>query len=125
MSPAFHKKCLKDFITNFNNVSNRFLIRMGNAVNGEKMVEKFSKVTFEAIGQVSFNVNTNMIKDPESPFLYAIRQYLNGALANIKCCHLRIFRFELFKSASQRVQINPARFLRKVASLCFHTSHRY
>ncbi|XP_028391234.1 cholesterol 24-hydroxylase-like [Dendronephthya gigantea] len=127
MNPAFHRKCLKDFMTNFNDVSNRFLIRMGKVVDDvdEKfvnMVEEFSKVTFEAIGQVSFNVNTNTIEDPESPFLFAIRQYLHGVQANfdipVSAAILGIFQFELFQSASQRVQIDAARYLRKFAIDC-------
>ena len=125
MNPAFHRKCLKDFITNFNDVSNRFLIRMGNVADGGEIVsmaEEFSKVTLETISQVSFNFDTNAIEDPESPFLSAVRSYLQGVQANldipISPALLGIFQFKLFQSASQRVQIGAARFLRKFASDC-------
>ncbi len=81
MNPAFHRKCLKDFMTNFNDVSNRFLVHMGKVADAGKpvsMVEEFAKVTLDAISQVSFNINTNTIEDPESPFPSAVRNYLRG-----------------------------------------------
>ena len=125
MNPAFHRKCLKDFTTNFNNVSNRFLIHLENVVDGcetVSMVEEFSKVTLEAISQVSFNINTNAIEDPQSPFPSAIRNYLRGVQANfeipIPAAVLGIFQFKLFQKESQRVQIDATRFLRKFASEC-------
>ena len=34
MNPAFHRKCLKDFVCNFNNVCDMFLTRMSTVVNG-------------------------------------------------------------------------------------------
>ena len=125
MSAAFHRKCLKDFTAEFNDVSNRFLIRIGKvADDGEpvSMVKEFATVTLEAISQVSFNINTNAIEDPESPFPSAARNYLQGVQANldipISPALLGIFQFELLQSASQRVQIGAARFLRKFASDC-------
>ena len=128
MNPAFHRKCLRDFITNFNNVSERFLSRMDKvADSGEvvSMVEEFGKATLEAISQVSFNINTNAIEDPESPFPSAIRSYLKGVQANldipISPAFLYIFQFKLFQKESQKVQINAARFLRKFASDCIAT----
>ena len=33
MTPAFHRKCLKDFMTNFNDVSDRFLTHMGEVAD--------------------------------------------------------------------------------------------
>ncbi|XP_028390951.1 cholesterol 24-hydroxylase-like [Dendronephthya gigantea] len=125
MNPAFHRKCLKDFITNFNDVSNRFLIRLGKiADDGEivSMADEFSKVTLETISQVSFNFDTNAIEDHESPFPSAVRHYLQGVQTNldipISPVLLGIFQFKLFQSASQRVQIEAVRFLRKFASDC-------
>ena len=52
MNPAFHRKCLRDFLGNFNNVCDRFLARMDTVVEGGKpvsMVSEFAKVTLEAI----------------------------------------------------------------------------
>ena len=128
MNPAFHRKCLKDFMTNFNHVSNRFLIRMGKvADSGEvvSMAEEFAKVALEAISQVSFNINSNAIEDPESPFPSAIRNYLHGVQSTIdipvNASVLGIFQFKPIQSASQRVQIDAARFLRKYASDCIST----
>ena len=128
MNPAFHRKCLKDFMTNFNDVSDRFLIHMGEVADGAKpvsMVEEFAKVTLEAISQVSFNINTSTIEDPESPFPSAIRHYLEGAQANfeipLNSVFMSIFQFKLFQTDSQRVQINAAQFLRKFASDCITT----
>ncbi|XP_028391168.1 cholesterol 24-hydroxylase-like, partial [Dendronephthya gigantea] len=125
MNPAFHRKCLKDFMGNINNVSNRFLIRVGKvAADGEhvSMVKEFTNVTLEAISQVSFNINTNAIEDPESPFPSAIRNYLRGVQANIDiplpAAVLGIFQFEIFQKDSQRVQINAAKFLRQFALEC-------
>ena len=128
MNPAFHRKCLKDFMTNFNDVSNRFLIHMGEVADSGKpvsMVQEFGNVTLDAISQVSFNINTNAIEDPESPFLSAIRNYLRGVQVNIDIpipsIFLAIFQFKLFQTNSQSVQINAARFLRKFASDCITT----
>ena len=125
MNPAFHRKCLKDFMTNFNNVSNRFLIRMRKVADSGKvvsMLNEFGKATLEAISEVSFNIDTNVIEDPESPFPSAIRNYLKGVQANldipISSTFLYIFQFKLFQKESQKVQINAARFLRKFASDC-------
>ena len=125
MNPAFHRQCLKDFITNFNNVCNRFLIHMGKVADSSKvvsMVDEFGKATLEAISQVSFNIDTNAIEDPESPFPSAIRTTLKGVQANfdipMPATFLGIFQFKLFQNESQKVQINAARFLRKFASDC-------
>ena len=128
MNPAFHRQCLKDFMTNFNNVSNRFLVHMGKVADSGKvvsMVDEFGKATLEAISQVSFNIDTNVIEDPESPFPSAIRNYLKGVQANcdipISSTFLSIFQFKLFQNESQKVQISAARFLRKFASDCIAT----
>ncbi|XP_028391379.1 cholesterol 24-hydroxylase-like [Dendronephthya gigantea] len=125
MNPAFHRKCLKDFMSNFNNISTRFLVNMGKVADSGahvSMVEEFSKVTLEAISQVSFNINTNAIEDPESPFPSAIRNYLKGVQEQLdfplSARFLAIFQFKLFQKDSQRVIINSARFLRKFASDC-------
>ena len=118
MNPAFRRKCLKDFMKNFNYVSNRFLIHMSKvADNGEhvKMAEEFSKVTLKAIGQVSFNISTSAIDNPESPFPSAICNYLRGVQEGLdfplSSTFLRIFQFKLFQKDSQKVQINATRFL--------------
>ncbi len=128
MNPAFHRKCLKDFMTNFNDVSNRFLVHMGKVADAGKpvsMVQEFGKVTLDAISQVSFNINTNTIEDPESPFPSAVRNYLKGSQANfdipIPAIFLSIFQIKLFQTDSQSVQINAVRFLRKFASNCITT----
>ena len=125
MNPAFHRKCLKDFMINFNNVCDSFLIRMDTVVDGGKptsMAQEFAKVTLEAISQVSFNIDTHAIEDPDSPFPGAIRQYLSGVQDNIEIpLHprlLAVFQFSLFQNDTKREQINAARFLRKCATDC-------
>ncbi|CAB4014268.1 cholesterol 24-hydroxylase-like [Paramuricea clavata] len=128
MNPAFHRKYLKDFMTNFNNVSDRLLNRMGEVADGAKpvsMVKEFAKATLDTISKVGFDMNTTTIEDPDSPFPSAIRHYLDGVLANfqipISSQLLGIFQFKLFQTDSQRVQINAARFLQKFASDCITT----
>ena len=125
MNPAFHRSCLRNFIMNFNDVSNRFLNHMSKvADSGEpvSMVKEFTKLTLDAINQVSFNINTNTIEDPESPLLHAIRNYFKGMQANFEIpLHptlLAVFQYKLFQTHSQGVQINATRFLRKFASDC-------
>ena len=125
MNPAFHRKCLKYFVSNFNNVCDMFLSRMDTVVDGGKptsMVQEFANVTLEVISQVSFNINTNAIKDPNSPFPQAIRHYLTGVQANLvslfPSTFLAIFQLKIFQSATKREQINAARFLRKFATDC-------
>ena len=125
MNPAFHRKCLKDFVSNFNNVCDVFLSHMDTVVDGGKptsMVQEFANVTLEVISQVSFNFNTNAIKDPNSPFPLAIRHYLTGVQANLvslfPSTFLAIFQFKIFQNATKREQINAARFLRKFATDC-------
>ena len=71
MNPTFHRKRLRDFMSNFNNVCDRFLARMDTVVDDGKptsMVQEFAKVTLEAISQVSFNIDTQAIEDPNSHF---------------------------------------------------------
>ena len=125
MNPAFHRKCLRDFLGNFNNVCDRFLARMDTVVEGGKavsMVSEFAKVTLEAISQVSFNINTKAIEDPDSPFPNAIRHYLKGVNNNLKiplsASLLAVFQFELFQNATIKEQLRAARFLRKFARDC-------
>ena len=125
MNPAFHRKCLKDFVSNFNNVCDMFLTRMNTVVDGGKptsMVQEFANVTLEVISQVSFNINTNAIEDPNSPFPQAIRRYLMGVQDNIvnplPSTLLAIFQFKMFQNATKREQIDAARFLRKFSSNC-------
>ena len=62
-------------MSKFNDVSDRFLARMGAVVDAGmsvSMVEKFANVTLEAISQVSFNINTRAIEVPNSLFSAAI-----------------------------------------------------
>ena len=122
MNPAFHRRCLKEFVANFNSVSSRFLIHMENIADAGRpvsMVAEFGKATLESISQVSFHINTNSIEDPESPFPSAIANY-RGVQANIESPLLSLllgtFQYDIFLNGSQRVQINAARFLRKFAS---------
>ena len=131
MNPAFHRKCLKDFMPSFNNVCNQFLIHMDKIADCGKpvsMVKEFAKVTLDTISQVSFNISTKTIEYPESPFPSAIRNYLNGAQANydipLRAGFLSIFQYKLFQTHSQRDQINAARFLRKFASDCITSRMR-
>ena len=131
MNPAFHRKCLKNFVSNFNDVCNMFLTRMDTVVDGGKptsMVQEFANVTLEVISQVSFNFNTHAIEDPESPFSEAIRHYLRGVKANAEIplnpTILAIFQFKPFQNATKRKQIEAAQFLRKFASVCVRTRMR-
>ena len=125
MNPAFHRKRLRDFMSNFNNVCDRFLARMDTVVDDGKptsMVKEFAKVTLEAVSQVSFNIDTQAIEDPNSPFPSAIRLYTRGLQDNIQIhvspTLLAIYQFKLFQNDVKREQINAARFLRKYASDC-------
>ena len=125
MNPAFHRKCLKDFVSNFNNVCDMFLTRMSTVVDGGKptsMVQEFANVTLEVISQVSFNINTNAIEDPNSPFPQAIRHLLTGVQDNLTnllpSTLLAIFQLKMFQNVTKREQIDAARFLRKFASDC-------
>ena len=125
MNPAFHRKSLKNFVSNFNNVCDMFLSHMDTVVDGGKptsMVQEFANVTLEVISQVSFNINTNAIENPNSQFPQAIRCYMTGVQDNIEnplpCTLLAIFQFKMFQNATKREQINAARFLRKFATDC-------
>ena len=125
MNPAFHRKCLRDFMRNFNDVCDRFLARMDTVVSSGKptsMVAEFAKVTLETISQVSFNINTHAIERPDSPFPDAIRQYLRGVQDNIDLplspTLLAIFQFKLFQNATKKEQIKAIRFLRNFARDC-------
>ncbi|XP_028398126.1 cholesterol 24-hydroxylase-like [Dendronephthya gigantea] len=125
MNPAFHRKCLKDFMSNFNNVCDRFLAHMETVSDCGKptsMVHEFAKVTLEAISQVSFNINTNAIELPDSPFPDAIRNYLQGVQDNINIplnpTLLALFQFKLFQNENIKRQISAAQFLRKFANDC-------
>ena len=128
MNPAFHRKCLRDFMSNFNNVCDRFLSRIETVADWGKpvsMVHEFAKVTLEAISQVSFNINTNAIELPDSPFPDAIRNYLQGVQDNINIplnsTLLALFQFKLFQNSTIKKQISAAQFLRKFASDCINT----
>jgi cholesterol 24(S)-hydroxylase len=84
MNPAFHRKCLKDFMGNFNNVCDMFMTRLDRVVDAGKptsMLQEFTKVTLEAMSQVSFNINTHAIEDPNSHFQ---EQYGTSALS-VRC----------------------------------------
>ena len=123
INPAFHRKRLRDFMSNFNKVCDRFLARMDTVVDDGKptsMVQEFAKVTLEAISQVSFNIDTQAIEDPNSPFPSAIRLYLKGVQDNFEMrvspTLLAIYQLKLFQNDVKREQINAAKFLRKYAS---------
>ena len=89
------------------------------------MVEEFAKATLDVMSKVSFNIDTNTIEDPESPFPSAIRNYLFGVQANfvipLSSRFLQIFQFKPFQTESQRVQIDAVRFLRHFALDCITT----
>ncbi|XP_028406656.1 cholesterol 24-hydroxylase-like [Dendronephthya gigantea] len=128
MNPAFHRKSLKEFISNFNDVSDLFLTRMDTVVDGGQptsMVQEFGKVTLEVISQVSFNINTHALEDPNSPFPAAVKDYLIGVQDNfdipLSPTLLGIFQFKLFQNATKRKQIAAVRFLRIFASDCIKT----
>ena len=125
MNPAFHRKRLRDFMSDFNKVCDRFLARMDTVVDDGKptsMVQEFGKVVLEAISHVSFNIDTQAIEDPNSPFPSAIRLYLRGVQDNLDIplspTLLAIFQYKLFQNDMKREQINAARFLRKYAANC-------
>ena len=125
MNPAFHRKCLKNFMNDFNQVCDRFLERMNLVVeSGEEtsMVKEFAKVTLDIISQVSFNTSVGAIEHPESRFPVAITSYLKGVQANLNIplspTLLSIFQFRLFQNAEQKEQIDAAKFLRRFAFEC-------
>ncbi|XP_028406560.1 cholesterol 24-hydroxylase-like [Dendronephthya gigantea] len=128
MNPAFHRKCLKEFISNFNDVSDMFMIRMDSVVDGGQptsMVEEFAKVTLDTISLVSFNIKTNAIEDSNSPFPAAVRDYFSGMQDIYKIplssTLLGIFQFKPFQNATKKKEIAAARFLRMFASDCIKT----
>ena len=125
MNPAFHRKCLKNFMNDFNRVCDRFLERMNHVVeNGEEtsMLKEFGKVTLDIMSQVSFNINVGAIEHPESRFPLAITSVLQGMQTCLKIpvssFLLSIFQFKLFQTAEQKEQIDAAKFLRKFAFEC-------
>ena len=125
MNPAFHRKCLKNFMNDFNQVCDRFLKRMNHVVeNGEEtsMLKEFAKVTLDVISQVSFSTSVGAIEHPESRFPVAIASSLRGIQANLNiplsATMLSIFQFRLFQNAEQREQIDAAKFLRRFAFEC-------
>ena len=125
IEPAFHRKCLRGFMSNFNNVCDRFLTRIGIVVDGEKptsMVSEFSKVTLEAISQVAFNINTHAIEHPDSPFPQAIQISLMAVQDNmnmpLNSTMLAIYQLKLFQNATKKKQLDAVRFLRKFARDC-------
>jgi cholesterol 24(S)-hydroxylase len=101
------------------------LDRVVDAGKLTKMLQEFTKITLEAMSQVSFTINTHAIEDPNSPFPGAIRHYLCGVQDNINIplypTLLGIFQFKLFQNAIKREQMDAARFLRKFASDCTTT----
>ena len=128
MNPAFHRKCLRDYMSNFSDVSDQFLVRMDTVSNSGKptsMLLEFTKVTLEAISQVSFNINTQAIEQPDSPFSTAIRLYGKGARDIINSplspTLLGIYQFSLFQNSTKREQINAVKFLRNFALECIAT----
>ena len=128
MNPAFHRKCLKDFMSSFNSVCDRFVEHMDAVIADGKpmcMVEEFRKVTLEIVSKVSFNINTHTIEDPNSPFPEAIREHTGGIQDNFDIPFhpilLAIFQFKLFQNATKREQINATKFLRNFASDCIST----
>ena len=125
MNPAFHRKCLKNFMNDFNQVCDRFLERMNHIVeNGEEasMLKEFGNVTLDIMSQVSFNINVGAIEHPESQFPLAITSVFKGMQACLKIpvssFLLSIFQFKLFQTAEQKEQIDAAKFLRKFAFEC-------
>ena len=125
MNPAFYRKCLRDSLANFNTVCERFLVRMDMVVNGGKpvsMVSGFGKITLETISEVSFNLNTNVMELPHSPFPNAIQNYFQAIQDNIDIplspTLLAIFQFKIFQNDTKKQQIHAAQFLRKFTLDC-------
>ena len=55
MNPAFHRKYLKELITQFNSCCDAFLDRLSSLADGEteiKMADEFNRVTLDVIGKV-------------------------------------------------------------------------
>ncbi|XP_028405453.1 cholesterol 24-hydroxylase-like [Dendronephthya gigantea] len=122
MNPAFHRKCLKDFMSKFNYVCDRFLVRMDTIVHDRQptsMVKEFANVTLEVASQAFFNIETHAIEIPNSPFPAAMQNYLRGIQHNFDIplhpVFLTIFQFKIFQNATKRLQIDAVRFLRKFA----------
>ena len=125
INPAFHRKCLKNFMNDFNQVCDRFLERMNHVVeNGEEtsMLKEFGNVTLDIMSQVSFNINVGAIEHPESHFPLAITSVFRGMQVCFKIpvssYLLSIFQFKLFQTAEQKEQIDAAKFLRRFAFKC-------
>ncbi|CAB4018646.1 chromodomain-helicase-DNA-binding 8-like, partial [Paramuricea clavata] len=116
----FHRKCLKDFMDNFNNVCDIFMTHLDRVVDGGKptsMLQEFTKVTLEAMSQVSFNINTHAIEDTNSRSNTALSVRVQDNIdIPLHPTLLGIFQFKLFQNAIKREQIDAAQFLRKFAS---------
>ncbi|XP_046840511.1 cholesterol 24-hydroxylase-like [Xenia sp. Carnegie-2017] len=123
MNPTFHRKSLRDFMKNFNNVCDRFLVRMDRIVKEQKpisMMVEFGKATCEAISQVSFNIDTQVIENPNSKFPCAIRLAMEGVEDNfeipLSSTLLTMFQWSFLQNEKKKSQIEAVRFLRNFAS---------
>ncbi|XP_046840506.1 cholesterol 24-hydroxylase-like [Xenia sp. Carnegie-2017] len=123
MNPTFHRKSLRNFMKNFNNVCDRFLVRMDAIVKEQKaisMLVEFGKATCEAISQVSFNIDTQVIENPNSKFPSAIRLAMEGVEDNLNSflssTLLTMFQCSFLQNEKKKRQIEAVQFVRNFAS---------
>ena len=128
MNQAFHKNFLRDYMSNFNEVSDRFLVRIDTVCKSGKptsMLLEFAKVALDAVSEAAMNIHINVIEKPDSPFPKAIELHGMGVRDNFNSplspTLLGIYQFSLFQNSTKREQINAVKFLRNFALECIAT----
>ncbi|XP_038047419.1 cholesterol 24-hydroxylase-like isoform X3 [Patiria miniata] len=85
VDPAFHRKYLKQSMTQFNSSSDLMIQRLQSKADGATQVtllDELNKVTLDVIAKVSFSCELDIMVDGLSPFTDAVRVTLD-ALGNL------------------------------------------
>ncbi|XP_068683870.1 cholesterol 24-hydroxylase-like [Montipora foliosa] len=107
LNPAFHRRYLMNLMSAFNSSCDLFVNHLNEMADGKtvvNMAEEFARVTLDVIGKVAFNVDLDVIKDANSPFLAA----LNDSLRGVQESFLRPFWRLDISSISQRKTLSKA-----------------
>ncbi|XP_020609150.1 cholesterol 24-hydroxylase-like [Orbicella faveolata] len=112
--PAFHRKCLKEYMSSFNSTANILLEHLGTMADGKTkvcMYDQLYQAALDVICKVGFGMDMDIISGKNTEFTEAISLTLVGI-------HVAIFeqpfhKWNVFQYPFQRRVIKAVQFLRE------------
>eukprot|EP00057_Strongylocentrotus_purpuratus_P009900 XP_011664374.1 PREDICTED: cholesterol 24-hydroxylase isoform X1 [Strongylocentrotus purpuratus] len=86
LNPSFHRKYLVTMVDTFNASADHlvnYLMERADGLQEVRMYDAFNNITLDIIAKVTFNMELNIIDDPDNPFPNSILTCLNAIMTSI------------------------------------------